>query len=223
MRQRYEEVLRALGDAVVGGVYPEGTWLPSITVLHQQLGCSRGVVREGLRGLEERGLVDVHQGRGVRVRQREHWDTRNEHVLRSSIARGPEPGLARLAIDARAAVECEAATRAIDHATDADFRLLGTRVDAMEGQSGAGFVAAEVWFHRTLALLSANALLAKLAEPLHPVLAELRQERAPERDGASILHHRRIVEGVSSREPELATETIVTYAERLADWVGATR
>jgi DNA-binding FadR family transcriptional regulator len=223
MRHRYEEVLRELGDAVVGATYPEGTWLPSVTELHQQLGCSRGVVREALRGLEERGLVEVHQGRGVKVRQRERWDTRNEHVLRSSIARGPEPEVAWLAIDARAAVECEAAVRAIDHASDADFGLLGTRVEVMEREAGSAFVAAEVWFHRTLTLLSANALLAKLAEPLHRVLAELRQERAPERDSASVRHHRRILEGISSRDPEMAREAIVTYADRLADWVGAPR
>ena len=223
MRRRYEEVLRELGDAVVGSVYAEGSWLPNVATLHEQFGCSRGVVREALRGLEERGLVETHRGRGVKVRQREAWDTRNPQVLRSSIAHGPEPEVTWLAIDARAAVECEAAVRAIDHATDADFRLLGTRVEAMEGASGDGFAAAEVWFHRTLALLSANALLAKLVEPLHPVLAELRQERAPAHDGASLHHHRRILEGVSSRDPALATESIVTYAERLADWVGATR
>lgn len=224
MRRRYDEVMRELGDAVIGAVYPEGTWLPSVAALHEQFGCSRGVVREAIRGLEERGLVAVHQGRGVRVRQREAWDTHNPQVLRSSIDRGPEPELLWLAIDARAAVECEAATRAIAQATDADFRLLGTRVDAMQRASGPrAFVLAEVWFHRTLALLSANALLAKLAEPLHSVLAEIRHECAPGRAGASVRHHRRILEGVSSREAELATDSIVTYADRLAEWVGARR
>ncbi len=224
MRPRYDEVMRELGDAIIGMTYPEGTWLPSVAALHQQFGCSRSVVREAVRGLEERGLVDVHPGRGVRVRQREAWDTHNRHVLRSCIDRGPEPEVLWLAIDARAAVECEAATRAIDHARDADFRLLATRVEAMERASdGHAFVSTEIWFHRTLALLSANSLLARLAEPLHVVLAEVRHERAPDRAGASIRQHRRILEGVSSREPQLATESIVAYAERLAEWVGARR
>ena len=224
MRPRYDEVMRELGDAIIGMTYPEGTWLPSVAALHQQFGCSRGVVREAVRGLEERGLVEVHPGRGVRVRQREAWDTHNRHVLRSSIDRGPEPEVLWLAIDARAAVECEAATRAIDHARDADFRLLATRVEAMErAADGHASVSAEIWFHRTLALLSANSLLARLAEPLHVVLAEVRHERAPDRAGASIRQHRRMLEGVSSREPQLATESIVAYAERLAEWVGARR
>jgi len=224
MRRRYHEVMLELGDAIIGATYAEGTWLPNVDALHERFGCSKGVVREALRGLEERGLVEVHPGRGAKVRQRELWDTRNPHVLRACIERGPEPDMLWQAIQARAAVECEAAARAIESAADGDFRLLLANIEAMERASaGPEFVAAEVWFHRTLALLSDNALLAKLSEPLHGVLAQIRRERAPQRDGATIRHHRRILEGLSSRDTELATESILGYAERLSDWVGARR
>jgi DNA-binding FadR family transcriptional regulator len=226
MRRRYHEVMGDLGAAIVGATYAEGTWLPNVTALHEQFGCSKGVVREALRGLEERGLVEVHQGRGAKVRQREAWDTRNPHVLRACIERGPDPDVLWLAIEARAAVECEAAARAIESAADDDFKLLLSNIEAMErasGTSAPAFVSAEVWFHRTLALLSDNEVLAKLSEPLHALLAEIRRERAPERDGAAVRHHRRILEGVSSRDTDLAAESILAYAERLSDWVGARR
>lgn len=227
MRRRYHEVMAELGDAIVGGRYAEGAWLPSVTGLHEQFGCSTGVVREALRGLEERGLVAVQQGRGAKVRQREDWDTRNPHVLRACIARGPEPEVLRQAIQARAAVECEAAARAVASAADDDFKLLLANVEAMERASSRSeaqaFDAAEVWFHRTLALLSDNEVLAKLSEPLHGVLADVRRERAPDRDGAAIRHHRRILEGVSSRDRALAARSILAYAERLSDWVAARR
>lgn len=209
-----------LCEAVVSGTYAEGAWLPNVSELHEQFGCSKGVVREALRGLEERGLVEVQQGQGARVRQREAWDTRNPHVLRACAERGPEPDTLRLAIEARAAVECVAAEAAVETAADGDLWLLAERVEAMErATSSQEFVSAEAWFHRTLLLLSGNELLAKLVEPWHAVLAEIRRDRAPERDGATIRHHRRILEGVSSREPELATEAILTYGERLAGWV----
>ena len=209
-----------LCDAVVSGTYAEGAWLPNVTELHERFGCSKGVVREALRGLEERGLVAVHQGQGARVRQREAWDTRNPRVLRACAERGPEPDTLRRAIEARAAVECVAAVAAVESAADGDLRLLAERVEAMErARSSEELVSAEAWFHRTLMLLSGNELLAKLVEPWHAVLAEIRRERAPERDGAAIHHHRRILEGVSSREPELAKEAILAYGERLAGWV----
>ena len=225
MRRRYHEVTAELGDAVVGGIYAEGTWLPSVTALHEQFGCSRGVVREALRALEERGLVEVHQGRGGKVRQREAWDTRNPHVLRACVELGPEPEALRLAIEARAELEVVAADRAIDSASDGDFGLLMTEIERMARAPAAGadgsreFVTAEEWFHRTLMLLSDNELLAKLTEQWHGLFAEMRRERAPDRDGATIRHHRRIVEGVSSRDTELAAEAIIAYSNRLTEWI----
>ena len=222
MRRLYHEVMGELGDAIVGGTHAEGTWLPNVAELHERFGCSRGVVREALRGLEERGLVEVHRGQGARVRQREAWDTRNPHVLRACAEGGPEPDTLRLAIEARADVECVAAARAIDSASDGDFRLLAGHVERMEG-AGSELVSAEAWFHRTLMLLSGNELLAKLTEPWHALFAELRRERAPDRDGAAIRHHRRILEGVSSRDEGLAATSIIAYGERLADWTSARR
>jgi DNA-binding FadR family transcriptional regulator len=227
MRRRYHEVMAELGDAIIGGAYAEGSRLPNVAVLHERFGCSAGVVREALRGLEERGLLEVHPGRGAKVRRREDWDTRNPHVLRACIERGPDPEVLWLAIEARAAVECEAAARAIAAAADADLKLLLGTIEAMERAAArsepSAFDAAEVWFHRTLALLSDNMVLAKLGEPLHAVLADVRRERAPQRDSAAIRHHRRILEGVSSRDTELAAQSILGYAERLSDWVGARR
>jgi DNA-binding FadR family transcriptional regulator len=233
MRRRYHELMGELCDAIVGATYPEGTWLPNVEALHERFGCSRGVVREALRGLEERGLVEVHQGRGAKVRQRESWDTRNPHVLRACIERGPDPETLRLAIEARADIECAAAERVIGSADDDDFRLLASRIDAME-RAAAGdaldspdasraFVSAEDWFHRTLMLLSANELLAKVVEPWHALFAQLRRESAPDRDAAAIRHHRRILEGLSARDPQLAADSIVAYGDRLVEWLSGHR
>lgn len=79
-------------------------------------------------------------------------------------------------------------------------------------------VNAERWFHHTLALLSGNAQLAKLVEPLHAVIALERRQRAADRDGAAIRHHRRILEGLSSREEELAVGAVAMYARQLQRW-----
>jgi GntR family galactonate operon transcriptional repressor len=231
MGRQYEDVMRELVDAIVGGEYPEGGWLPSLDELGARLGASRGVLREALRGLEERGLIAVQAGRGQLIRQREEWDTRSPDVLRACIDRGPDPGVLSQVVEARAVVEREAATHACAFATDADFGLLRSRIAAMEralepaasrtlGADDA-FVVADAWFHRILAALSENPVLAKLVEPIHLPLAELRRVRAPERDSTALHHHRRILEGVSSREPELAQAAVTAYARQLRRWLGA--
>jgi DNA-binding FadR family transcriptional regulator len=231
MGRQYEDVMRELVDAIVGGEYAEGDWMPSLDDLRTRLGASRGVLREALRGLEERGLIGVHAGRGQLIHQREQWDIRSPDVLRACIERGPDPGVLAQVIDARAVVERAAAVHACGFATGADLGLLLGRIDAMERALepaarrtlGADdpFVVADLWFHRTLAALSENPVLAKLVEPLHLPLAELRRVRAPERDGTALHHHRKILEGVSSREPELARAAVGDYARQLRRWLRA--
>ncbi len=55
MGRRYTDVMGELVEAIVSGERAEGSWLPSEAELSAQLGASRGVIREALRGLEERG------------------------------------------------------------------------------------------------------------------------------------------------------------------------
>ena len=131
MRRRYHEVMGELGDAIVGGTYAEGTWLPSVTALQEQFGCSRGVVREALRALEERGLVEVHQGRGAKVRQRESLGhAQSARAARVHRARA-RPGALRLAIEARADSSGGRGAR-IESASDDDFGLLRAEIERME-------------------------------------------------------------------------------------------
>lgn len=231
MGRRYEDVMRALVDAVVGGDYAEGHWLPPEAAMCERFGASRGALREALRGLEERGLIDAHAGRGQAIRQRERWDTRHPDVFRALVARGPEPGVLIDVIDARAVIEREAASRATDLATDADLGLLRARIDDMDRALAAGvprtfdatdpLVVADAAFHDTLCRLSGNDALAKLIEPLHVPLAELRRVRAPDRDRTVVLHHRRVLEGLSSRDPVFAETTVSSYARQLARWLTA--
>jgi DNA-binding FadR family transcriptional regulator len=233
MARRYQDVMRDLVRALVAGDYPEGERLPSEAALAERFGASRGVMREALRALEERGLVVVRSGQGQLVRQREDWDVRSPEVLRAAIDRGPDAGVLAQAIAARAVVERAAAGMACRVATAADLDLLAARVAEMQAALHPGavrtfdgsdpLVAAEVWFHRTLLLLSGNPVLAKLAEPLHAPLAEVRRVRAADRDGAAVKQHRRILEGVSSREPPLAAEAVTAYARQLTRWVRVPR
>jgi DNA-binding FadR family transcriptional regulator len=233
MARRYRDVMLELLDAAVGGEYGDGGWLPSEPELRARFGCGRGVLREALRGLQERGLIVVHPGRGQQVRQRAAWDTRDADVLRACIARGPDPAILADTIDARAAVECVAIVRALEHATAGDLDLLASQVSEMEraldraaertADASDPLVEAEAWFHHTLALLSNNPQLATLIEPLQLVLAEQRRAHAADRDHAVVRHHRRILEALSSREPELAVEAVTAYARQLARWLGARR
>ena len=62
-----DEVLQALTEGIEGGYYQVGGLLPAERKLAQQFGVSRVVVREVAKKLEQRGLISIRQGVGVRV------------------------------------------------------------------------------------------------------------------------------------------------------------
>jgi DNA-binding FadR family transcriptional regulator len=228
MPRRYEDVLGQLIDVLAEGRFVAGDWLPSERHLAEWLGSGRGAVREAVRALQLRGIVDVVPGRGQRVLATDRWDLHDTDVLLALAEHGRMPGAVREAIAARATVEREAAVLAVRHATPGDLALLRERLDEMDRATALGqrsserddpFVKGEAWFHHTLVLLSRNRVLATMSDPLHLALAAIRHRHAPNREGAALTQHRRILEGVSSREAELAVGAVDGYARRLSLWL----
>src|ERR1700748_1690233 len=64
----------------------EATVLPTEPALGEAFGFSRSVIREGLKLLEERGLVRVEQGRGTTVQGRDAWNLLDPAVLRIALS-----------------------------------------------------------------------------------------------------------------------------------------
>src|SRR6201995_971215 len=63
----YLQVVRALKDEIVSGVFPVGSQLPTEEELCERFSVSRYTVREALRRLREDGLVSSRQGAGTTV------------------------------------------------------------------------------------------------------------------------------------------------------------
>ena len=227
MAGRNEDALGRLIDALAEGRYAEGERLPGERKLAERLGSGRGAARKAVGALELRGVVEVRDGEQW-VLASDRWDLHEADVLIALAEHDRMPGLVREAVDARAAAEREAARLATAGATAGDLRLLGEHLRKMQDATALeqrgddrddAFVQGEAWFHHTLGLLSGNRVLAKMSEPLHHALAAIRHRRAPGQEGAALVHHRRILEGVSSREPDLAVHAVDGYAQQLARWL----
>jgi DNA-binding transcriptional MocR family regulator len=73
--------MRVLIADIVTGQREVGDKLPREADLAVQFGVSRGVARECLRAMEERGLVAVRHGKGATVNDSEHWNLFDPDVL----------------------------------------------------------------------------------------------------------------------------------------------
>ena len=106
---------------VVDGELVPSQWLPSEERLKDELGISRGVVRETISALKERGILEVRHGRGQRVLGEEEWDLLDAHVL-GAIVTGRRFDLVREIIECQGmiapAAGALAAGRASDHAIE---------------------------------------------------------------------------------------------------------
>jgi DNA-binding FadR family transcriptional regulator len=233
MPRRHEQVVSQLIGELVLDVFAQGTRLPAEQELAERLGTGRGTVHQALQALEERGMVELVAGSGAIVRPDDRWRLGEPDVLLAVLDAHRMPGLAAETIRTRTVLESDAAAFACEHATDGDLRLLADIVDGLQGAAAGAagraaalddaFVLAERDFHHALALVGSNRVAASVCEPLHRVLAALRLRRAPDREAAVIAQHRRILEGVSSRDPELAISAVEAYGRLLARWVARRR
>src|SRR2546428_10829394 len=74
MSRLHAQLIQVLLSDIASGQAREGELLPPEAELAAQFGVSRGVVRETLRGLEERGVINVRHGRGATVCPARRWD-----------------------------------------------------------------------------------------------------------------------------------------------------
>src|SRR5688572_11151006 len=116
--------METIMQRVVDGELEPGEWLPSEERLKDELGISRGVVRETISALKERGIVDVRHGRGQRVLAEDAWDLLDAQVL-AAIVTGRRLDLVREIVECQAMLEPAAAALAASRATDEAIDELG--------------------------------------------------------------------------------------------------
>ncbi|MEE6259503.1 winged helix-turn-helix domain-containing protein [Plantactinospora sonchi] len=63
----YRRIMREIEDKIEKGELRPGDQLPSISQLTERYRCSAPTVRQALARLQERGVLQGHQGRGVYV------------------------------------------------------------------------------------------------------------------------------------------------------------
>ena len=233
MSRLHRSVLRILVADIVGGRLSEGARLPTETEIAERFGVSRGVARESLRSLEERGLVTVKHGIGAIVRPSADWDMFSVDVIEAMLERQGGAKLLGDYLECRRLLEIEAAGMAAQRGTSEDLMALSAALDRMTstaveapGSPSAEerFHEADVAFHRALIQATGNHALGRMTEPVHRALAAARRPLArPEhRLERSLPEHREILAAVAARDPDRAREAmrahLLTVERYLAEY-----
>lgn len=204
------QTVEALARRILGGEIPEGATL-DLVALQSELDVSLTALRESLKVLAAKGMVDARQKRGTFVRARADWNLLDADVLRWQFEGGrtteTDRALLRNLAEVRVIIEPAAVRLAAERRTDADLAALESAVDAMrdQGTDPAHAVEADLAFHRALLTATHNELLQRMEMVIEPGLAHrdriVHSHPHPE---DPVPAHRAVLDAVRDQDPQAA-------------------
>lgn len=210
-----------LGLAIVRGDLAPGEALPAEVQLCAMLGVSRTAMREAVRGLAAKGLIDSRPKRGTLVRDPAHWNHLDPDVLRWRIEGSDlESYLAKM-FQLRRATEPEAAALAAVAAGADDHARLEAGFQAMvdAGDDNAAWVEADLAFHRSIYLATHNEFFWPIGQLFSIGLRQMFETAAQgSHRPRAIVEHGDLCRAIVRRQPELARkEALNLLANAAAD------
>lgn len=201
----YEQIVQQIEDSIVRGELTEGSQLPAERELAEQFGVSRTAVREAIKALQEKGLVDAFPGRGTFVTSGTSNSMRRslDRIIKTS----EQNGWSYL-VEVREILEPEIAALAATRADAEDIAAMHLCVEKMDKavRDSEAFIEADLDFHLALAEAAANPIVLSLIDSIIGLLREQRLrisrvEGGPERGQR---YHRSILEAIERHDAHAA-------------------
>jgi len=201
----YEKIVTQIEARIVAGDLKVGDRLPSENELAEQFAVSRTAVREAVKTLREKGLIEIRPGRGTYVTSPTTGGMRQSLDLLMKF--GSTDGSSNL-MEVREILECEIAALAATRMTEEYIAAMQEAYGVMETASDNAdlFVEADLDFHLALAEATQNPLIPALMDTIIDLLREQRKRTALVEGGLQRgqSHHKKILEAVMQRDPQAA-------------------
>jgi DNA-binding FadR family transcriptional regulator len=218
------QVVEWIGRRIVSGELTRGSQLPNEAELAAQLKVSRGGIREAVKALAAKGLVEPRPRLGTRVLPREQWNLMDREVI---TWHGGAPDFLTDLLELRHMVEPGAAALAAERADEDQLATLEAAYAGMAEHAArlpedeAAFVQADLTFHLTLLRASGNQLVQQLGRLLEPGLHHGLEasSHAPGGVAATLPLHRAVLLAVRGHRPAAATKAMRKLIETTASAV----
>jgi GntR family transcriptional regulator, transcriptional repressor for pyruvate dehydrogenase complex len=192
-----------LENLIVGGALRPKERMPSERELGERLGVSKTVLREAIRSLAARGLVEVRPGSGTYIREI------NQDMMTRPMALWLRSGVLGVenVHEVRVSLEIQIAGLAASRASEDDLIAMEQSIAALKAPqiTAIEFAEADVAFHKRLAEAAKNPLFSVLANAVNDVMIEIRLQayecNAPSVERA-VYYHSRILDNVRKHDIE---------------------
>jgi len=210
-RKLYEHVEEAIGLRIIKGEYQPADTLPNEEALCAEFGVSRGVIREAVKVLHKKGLVQPRPKIGTQIQPQSHWNLFDADVLVWKLAGGDQISFLRKVTEVRGIIESEAARFSAERASEEEVadiqRCYRQLTDTFEGGASfdyGAYLEADMAFHAAILEASHNELLAQIGRTMRRAIQTARQADVHEVDvlAASMPFHAAIVKAIQRKDPK---------------------
>jgi GntR family transcriptional regulator, galactonate operon transcriptional repressor len=172
----HDGVVRDIALRILSGTVRPGQALPTEAELQAEYAISRSALREAIRVLSAKGLMDVSPRIGTVVREPENWNRLDPDVLEWSLAITPDLKFVRSLLEARRIFEPAAAELAAERASAQDVGLIEAAYLGMAASLPHAIDAccqADVAFHAAVLRASHNVVLQQLVSTMEAALGNV--------------------------------------------------
>ncbi|MFE4453525.1 FadR/GntR family transcriptional regulator [Streptomyces sp. NPDC056796] len=212
------QVVEALGYRIVSGRIAQGDTI-DVRSVAEEMDISLTVMRESLKVLAGKGLIDSRQKRGTFVQPDGRWNLLDADVIRWRLASGNGAKLLGDLAEVRAIVEPAVARHAAGRRSERDLEALEEALAAMGRARGDADAAAtaDTAFHRALFVATGNDLLARFDLLLEPGLRERdRLVHAHRQDDDPVPSHLAVLDAVRDGDADRAHTAMTELLSKAA-------
>ena len=213
----YEQIVQQIEESIRKGALKPGDQLPPERELAERFGVSRTAVREAVKTLREKGLVEAYTGKGTFITDGTSQAIRQSLDL---MARIGQEGSGHL-VEVREILEPEIAALAATRIEEQYLATMREAVATMDRslQDPEAYIEADLDFHLSLAEAAANPMILSLIDSIVGLLREQRMgifqvEGGPQRGQ---YHHKRILEAVEKRDPDQARAAMRAHLKQVRE------
>jgi GntR family transcriptional regulator, galactonate operon transcriptional repressor len=214
----HDQVVDQLGRDICSGRYRPGSVLPSEPELGERFGFSRIVIREAIKSLVAKGMLEVSRRIGTLVLEPNRWNLFDPEVIVWRAASADfDTTMARDLMELRRIVEPAAVRLAAERASPEERRALRAAYMAMaRAVAGKGdYVSADLDFHTTILAACGNQYLRHMQEAMAAML-EASFEIVTQKPGGTALSlplHEAVCEAIERGDGAAAQQAAIVLIE----------
>jgi DNA-binding FadR family transcriptional regulator len=211
VRNLHNQVIHELGRLIVSGELAPGEGLPREELLAERMNVSRTALREAMKVLSAKGLIESRQKTGTRVRDTVHWNQLDADVLAWRCASMPTEDFVEKLVEMREIIEPAAAAAAARRRSAEQLARIDAAYAAMDAASNLDeWAEADLAYHEAVLHATNNELMISLFSVIETALGTyfVLSARTASNFKYSLPHHKKLLDAIRRRQPEVARQAM---------------